>query len=135
VLAIKEEKLNLVELLKQHNDELGQGVSKGVVAALEAKLDVKIPNDFKEYLIKYNYAELYGDPIYGANSQLTGLDLYQNNKHQEHLKYGFLEVFSNSIDGSIYIRPDSGAVYTAGYQQPIALNFTEYVRMILANDS
>jgi hypothetical protein len=127
--------VGLIELLEEHSDEFGEGVSRGVVSALEAKLDIKLPEDFREYLIKFNYAEIYGDPIFGINHQMTHIDIYTQNKHEDHFYYGFVAIFTNDIDGTIFIRPDSGAIYNASYSVPLAKNFTEFVRMILANDS
>lgn len=127
--------MNLIELLEDHSDEFGKGVSRGAVSALEAKLDIQLPKDFKEYLVKYNYAEIYGDPVYGINHQMTHIDIYTQNKYEDHFHYGFLAIFSNDIDGTIFIRPDSGAIYNASYSVPLAQNFTEFVRTILANDS
>ena len=71
-------------------------------------------------------------PIIGG---IAGRFLYTQNKHEDHFHYGFLAIFSNDIDGTVFIRPDSGAIYNASYSVPLAQNFTEFVRMILANDS
>ena len=43
--------MNLVEILKEHSEELGEGVDKSLVSDLEERLDIVIPIDFKEYLI------------------------------------------------------------------------------------
>ena len=50
--------MSLVEILKEHSTELGEGVDKRLVSDLEAKLDIIIPEDFKEYLYALNYAEV-----------------------------------------------------------------------------
>ncbi len=124
--------MNLVELLQEHSEEIGEGKSVQAIKALEAKLDISFPNDFKEYLVELNYSEIFGDPIYGINSVETEFDIYAQNKHEEHFKYGFLLVFSNDIDGTIFIRPDNGAVYNASFVKPIASSFTEFVKKVLA---
>jgi hypothetical protein len=82
-----------------------------------------------------NYAEIYGDPIYGINPDDKMLDLYNQNKSKEHFRHGFLEVFANDIDGVVYIRPDTGAVYNASFSKPIAKSFAEFVDLIVNQGS
>ncbi len=127
--------MNLVEILKEHSEELGEGVDKSLVSELEARLDIVIPKDFKEYLFELNYAEVFGDPIYGINPDDELIDLYRQNKSKDHFRDGFLEVFANDIDGTIYIRTDTGAVYNAGFAKPIANSFTEFIEIIIKQSS
>jgi hypothetical protein len=123
--------VRLVELLKNHTDELGDGISSKSISDFEARLSIKLPEDFKGYLKELNYAEVFGDPIYGLNSEDTMIDLYAQNKNKEHFRHGFLEIFSNDIDGTIYIRPDTGAVYNAAFDQPLAKSFADFIEIIL----
>ena len=123
--------MNLVEMLKEHSEEVGTGVDKKMVSDLEARLGITIPKDFKEYLYELNYAEIFSDPIYGINPDDSMLDIYTQNKSKEHFRHGFLEVFANDIDGVIYIRPDTGAVYNASFEKPIASSFTEFLKIVL----
>ena len=95
--------MQLLESLKEHSEELGDGISPVAISDLEARLDIALPDDFKEYLKAYNYAEIFGDPIYSINPELEDVDLYTQNKNKEHLRHGFLEVFANDIDGTIYM--------------------------------
>ena len=127
--------MNLVEILKEHSEELGEGVDKSLVSDLEARLDIVIPNDFKDYLFKLNYAEVFGDPIYGINPDDEMIDLYSQNKSKDHFRHGFLEVFANDIDGTIYIRTDTGAIYNASFTKPIANSFTEFIEIIIKQSS
>lgn len=123
----------MIEELKDHSpSKFGSGVSNILVKDLEARLDIALPIDFKEYLVTLNYAELYGDPIFGINSDMKGIDLYSQNKHKEHFKYGFLYIFDNDIDGAIFLRPDTGAIYNACFSQPVAKNFFEFVKKVLS---
>ena len=124
--------MKLVELLKSHSDELGDGISSKSISDFEARLSIKLPEDFKSYLNELNYAEVFGDPIYGLNSEDDMIDLYAQNKNKEHFRYGFIEVFCNDIDGTIYIRPDTGAVYNAAFGQPIAKTFTDFIEVLLS---
>ena len=118
--------MGLIDILKEHSEELGKGVDKKLVSDLEARLGIVIPEDFKEYLYALNYAEVFGDPIYGINPDDEMLDIYSQNKSKEHFRHGFLEVFANDIDGVIYIRPDTGAVYNASFAEPLAKSFTDF---------
>ena len=59
------------------------------------------------------------------------IDLYSQNKSKDHFHRGFLEVFANDIDGVVYIRTGTGAVYNAGFGQPIARSFTDFVEIFL----
>lgn len=128
--------MSLIKKLEEHSTELGEGVGKKLISDLEAKLLITIPLDFKNYLLKLNYAELYGDPVYGIhrNEELSYIDLYTANKFQEHFRYGFLNVFTNDLDGTIFIRPDTGAVYNASFITPLAASFTEFVEYVLTDD-
>jgi hypothetical protein len=123
--------VNLIEILKAHSSKVGQGQSIKKVHDLEARLNIDLPQDFTDYLIGLNYAEIFDDPIYGINPEIKRLDIYEKNKHKEHFKFGFLEVFSNDIDGTVYIRPDTGNVYNASFSMPIAKSFTEFVASVI----
>ncbi|WMS86584.1 SMI1/KNR4 family protein [Pleionea litopenaei] len=124
--------MNLIELLKDHSKELGHGVAPKKVSDLEEKLNIKLRKDFTAYLIELNYAEIFDDPVYGINPDIEQLDIYEQNRDKEHFHYGFLEIFSNDIDGTIYIRPDTGNVYNASFTQPIAKSFTEFVAKVIS---
>lgn len=124
----------VLKKIEDHSAEVGEGIGKKHISDLETKLGVSIPSDFKEYLLEYNYAELYGDPLYGIHrcETLSHIDIYSANKSQEHFRYGFLEVFTNDLDGTIFLRPDTGAVYNSSFTIPLALSFTEFIERILS---
>ena len=122
--------MNIIETLKEHSDELGEGIDAVKIKDLEARLDITLPEDFKNYLLNLNYAELYGDPIYGISPENDLIDLYSNNKEKEHFNNGFLEIFANDIDGLVYLRPDTGSVYI-DFKEPVAKSFTEFVERVL----
>jgi hypothetical protein len=63
----------------------------------------------------------------------SSIDLYSQNKHQEHFKYGFLAVFNSDIDGTLFLRQENGAVYNASFSQPIATSFTGFIKDVLSN--
>lgn len=124
--------MDLITTLKQHSAETGSGINIAIVRDLEARLNIQLPDDFKTYLTTLNYAELFDDPIYGIHPDNSMLDLYSQNKHKEHFRYGFIEIFSSDIDGTIYLRPDSGAIYNASFTQPVAVSFTAFVQQVLS---
>ncbi|MEE9303365.1 MAG: SMI1/KNR4 family protein [Thiotrichaceae bacterium] len=124
--------MKFIERLQRHSAEnLGAGVSKRQIKDLEARLNILLPDDFREYLRILNYAELFGDPLFGINSELKELDLYARNKNADHFKYGFLAIFANDIDGMIFLRADTGSIYNALFLTPVAGSFGGFVEMIL----
>ena len=126
----------MYEALREHNgDTLGEGVGKKIVRDLELKLDLELPIDYRNYLIACNYAELYGDPLFGIHCENTEIDIYARNHGEEHFRYGFLAIFANDIDGEVFLRPDSGAIYNAAFQKPIARSFNEFVELLLSQGS
>lgn len=126
----------MIELLKLHcPDNIGNGISKNRIRDLELRLNISLPSDFKLYLEKLNYAELFGDPIYGINDDNKMIDLYTQNKNKDHFKYGFLEFFTNDLDGTMFLRPDTGAVYNAAFMKPVSSSFSEFVKYIIAESS
>ena len=123
--------MKLNQLLEDHSDELGKGVSLNAINDLEAKLNIELPTEFIDFLLKFNYAQIYSDPIYCINPLIVEIDILTQNMNKEHFKNGFLELFANDIDGTIYIRPDTGAVYNATFEAPIAQSFTKFVEAVL----
>lgn len=127
--------MKFIETLKLHSSgNLGEGVAQAQIKDLEARLDIRLPDEFREYLRVLNYAELFNDPIYGINKEQREIDLYTQNKNKDHFNYGFLEIFTNDIDGTIFLRPDTGAVYNAFFTKPIAISFGSFVELILKED-
>ncbi len=122
--------MNVIEILTNHSEEHGEGIDAVRVKDLEARLDIKLPNDFREYLLKLNYAEIFNDPIYGIHGKDKMLDLYTQNKYKEHFNHGFLAIFNNDLDGTVFLRPDTGAIYL-GFSEPAEKSFTDYVHRAL----
>ncbi|QUH28552.1 SMI1/KNR4 family protein [Vallitalea guaymasensis] len=118
--------------LKAHSEEnIGSGVELVRIRDLEKKLNVSLPEDFVAYLQEMNYAEIHGDPIYGIHNDMPSIDIAEQNIGKEHFRYGFLEIFCNDIDGTIFLRPDNGRIYNASFQEPIADSFKKFVEMLL----
>ncbi|TBN06577.1 hypothetical protein EYD45_01445 [Hyunsoonleella flava] len=100
--------------LKQHSaDNLGQGTDENLILQLEAVLDIKIPDQFRVYLLEVGYAEIFGDEIYSiyeVPDLIPCNGLHWMNKDNPHISRGFLEFFSNDIDGTFYINCSTGQV-------------------------
>ena len=128
--------MTMIDALWKHNGgSLGESVGKKAVRDFELRMGVALPADYRKYLMACNYAELYGDPLFGFHRKNTEIDLYARNHREEHFRYGFLAIFANDIDGVVYLRPDSGAVYNAAFQEPIAGSFNEFVELLLSQES
>jgi len=113
---------------------LGKRVSKSQIRDLEVRLDIEIPKEFKQYLLQFNYAELYRAPIFGIQKDNLEINLYSRDLRTDHFKHGFLQIFSSDIDGAIYLRPDAGAVYR-GFSKPVAKGFNAFIDIVLNNGS
>lgn len=120
------------KLISHSGEEIGSGIEEVRIRDFELKLNIQVPDEFRAYLKELNYAELYSDPIYGIDSDLSYLDLYIQNHGKEHLRYGFLEIFNNDIDGTIFLRLDNGKIYNGAFQAPIAESFTDFIQKILS---
>ncbi len=59
------------------------------------------------------------------------IDIYSQNKGKEHFNYGFLEIFCNDIDGTVYMRVDNGMIYSTSFMLPIAESFSNFLNKIL----
>jgi len=95
--------------LKEHSqDNLGSGTEEFKIQKLEEILEMKIPNEYRAFLLEIGYAELYGDQIYSIYNvpdDIPCQGLHWMNKGNELLSDGFIEFFHNDIDGiSIFIR-------------------------------
>ena len=124
---------SMIQLLREHSSEnLGSGTQKKLIRDLEVRLDILLPKDFKKYLLSLNYAELFGDPIFGINPEIKDIDLYSQNKDKAHFDYGFLYIFHSDIDGGIYLRPDTGAIYNSFFRSPVAKNLLDFIEKILS---
>jgi len=122
----------IIQILSNHSSSnLGSGTHKKDIRDLEVRLDITLPKDFKVYLLSLNYAELFGDPIFGINPEIKDIDLYTQNKEKEYFKYGFLHIFHSDIDGSVFLRPDTGAIYNSFFGAPVAKNLLDFITKVL----
>lgn len=127
--------MDWIESLKLHNPrQLGKGIPKTFIKDLEVRLNIGMPEELERFLLELNYATLYDDPIFGINRENPEIDLYERNVNAEHFRYGFLEIFSSDIDGAVYIRPDTGLIYSSAFLQPISPNFSRFVESLLADN-
>lgn len=121
--------------LKEHSEEnLGNGSEESLIQKLEAELNIKFPIEFRFFLKKMGYAEIYGNEIYSIyeipdTTPCNGLDWM--NKHNPYLSKGFIEFFSNDIDGTFYINQDSGKIYLNSDSNFFAESFSKFIEKIL----
>jgi len=122
----------MFENIKEHSqDNFQSGADKVRIKDLERKLNIKLPKEYKRFLEEINYAELFGDPFYGFHNQMPEIDIYTKNHQKEHLQYGFLEIFNNDIDGTVYIRLDNGKVYI-DFIEPVAESISDFIDKLLS---
>ncbi len=123
----------ILSLLKNHSEYIGDGIDENIIIKVEEKLDIKIPNEYRLFLLNIGYAEIYGDVIYYVDEEEGIVELidYQNQNNQ-YLEQGFLEFFSNDIDGWFYINIDNGKVYLREIDNLFANSFNDFIVKMLS---
>jgi hypothetical protein len=125
---------NVVELLKEHSiDNLGTGNSEDRIVQLEEILGIQIPTEYRDFLKEVGYAEIFGDEIYSIYDDYDTpcLGIYQQNKNNKELKNGYLEFFSNDIDGTFYIKLETGEIRLNSTDNLFAKSFNEFLQKII----
>ncbi len=124
----------ILSLLKNHSECIGDGIDENIIIKVEEKLDIKIPNEYRLFLLNIGYAEIYGDVIYYVDEEEGIVELidYQNQNNQ-YLEQGFLEFFSNDIDGWFYINIDNGKVYLREIDNLFANSFNDFIVKMLSS--
>jgi len=57
-----------VDMIASHSAEnLSNGVSDERVRAAEAELGITFPDEYREYLLRFSYGEIFGDPLFGCH--------------------------------------------------------------------
>ncbi|WP_282125539.1 SMI1/KNR4 family protein [Marinifilum flexuosum] len=124
-----------LKLLKEHSsDNLGIGVSEEQINQLEESLDIQLPQEYKDFLVEIGYAEIYGDEIYSIYEipdTETCKGIHWTNTHNELLSDGFIEFFSNDIDGTFYIESNTGKVFLNDKDSEYAKSFYEFLELII----
>ncbi len=123
------------KLLKEHSkDYLGEGTSKEEIQKFEELLNIKLPQEFYKYLLEIGYAEIYGDEIYSIYEipdNIACKGLHWMNHNNQLLKEGFLEFFSNDIDGTFYLELNSGKVYRNSNNELFSNSFSEFTNSLI----
>lgn len=103
------------ERLKKHaEDNLGSGTEESLIKALESDLNINLPKEYRDFLLEIGYAEIFGDEIYSiydVPDEIPCKGLSWMNKKNEFLSDGYLEFFSNDLDGVFYLKLNSGEVF------------------------
>jgi len=121
--------------LKKHSIEnIGNGTSDVKIQLLENSLNIKLPKEYRNFIEKIGYAEIYGDEIYSiyeVPDKIACNGLHWMNIRNEYLQDGYIEFFSNDIDGVFFIKTESGQVFLNGKENLFANTFSEFVDKLL----
>lgn len=121
--------------LKTHSvDSLGERCSEKEISFLEKSLKIKIPFEYRFFLKEIGYAEVYGDELYSIYSvpdEIPCKGLHWMNIRNEELSKGYIEFFSNDIDGVFYIKEDNGEIYLNSIENKITNSFSAFLLMLL----
>lgn len=121
--------------IKEHSaDNLGSGTDPAQIEKLEEAWSIQLPEDFKQFLLAVGYAEIYGDEIYSiyeVPDEIPCLGLHWMNRNNEKLRRGFIQFFSNDIDGTFYIHNATGKVYLNHVDFEFANSFSEFIDKLL----
>jgi len=124
-----------LDLLKEHSsDNLGNGTSEDEIKNLEESLNIQLPQEYKDFLIEIGYAEIFGDEIYSIYEipdTIVCKGLHWTNTHNELLSDGFIEFFSNDIDGTFYIESKTGKVFQNDKASEYAKSFNDFLNQII----
>ena len=121
---------DVLELIKKHSeDNIGEGTSEVKIEKLEEKLNIQLPKEYRNFLKKIGYAEIFGDEIYSiyGNEDVPCLGIYYQNRNNEDLKKGYLKFYSNDIDGVFYINIYSGEISLNSIENKFAKSFNQFI--------
>ena len=121
--------------LKEHSeDNLGSGTEEELILRLEKLWGVNFPKVFRKFINEIGYAEIFGDEIYSiyeVPDLIPCSGLHWMNMKNEELLNGFIEFFSNDIDGVFYIHNETGKVYLNSTLNKYSETFIEFYSKLL----
>lgn len=121
--------------LKEHSrDTLGSGTEESKIQSLELDLNIKLPAEFRNYLLEIGYAEISGDEIYSiyeVPDKFPYQGLHWNNIDNPMLSHGYLEFFSNDTDGVFYLNLTSGEIFINDIDSWFADSFSSFIKRLL----
>jgi hypothetical protein len=126
--------IDALDLIKIHSAEnLGEGTPEEKIVKLEEKLKVQIPTEYRNFLKKIGYAEIFGDEIYSiyGSGNIPCLGIYYQNKNNRELEKGFLEFFSNDLDGVFYLNLKNGEVSCNSTENLFSKSFNKFIIKLL----
>lgn len=124
-----------IDMIAEHSAQnIFDGVNEERVQSAEAELGIKFPDEYREYLLRFNYAEIFGDPIFGCHDDegFSWCDVVNLNKGSEHLAKGFLAFISTDIDGTLYFSLSEAEIYNDMLEEPVAKNFSALIKNMLS---
>ena len=127
-------KTHPLELVKIHSaDNLGSGTSEEEILELERILEIQIPVEYRRFLKEIGYAEIYGDEIYSIYdlNNIANSGIYHQNKDSKEVEKGYLEFFSNDLDGQFYISLINGEIFLNSTENSFAKSFNEFLIKML----
>jgi len=124
-----------LERLKNHSeDNMGSGTEEILIQALESDLNIRLPKEYRDFLLEIGYAEIFGDEIYSiyeVPDEIPCKGISWMNKNNEWLSQGYLEFFSNDIDGVFYLKSDSGEVFLNSKENFFSGSFQDFINKLL----
>lgn len=121
--------------LKDHsNENIGVGIAVSLIESLESNLNIRFPDEFRQYLLEIGYAEIFGDEIYSiydVPDEIPCKGLSWMNKKNEFLSDGYLEFFSNDLDGVYYLKLNSGEVFLNSKEIFFADSFSAFLNKLV----
>ena len=121
--------------VKEHSrNNLGNGTDELKIKRLEADLKIELPKQYRDFISKIGYAEIFDDEIfsiYEIPDEIPCAGLHWMNAKNELLKSGFIKFFSNDIDGVFYIHQTTGIVYLNSENTKYAESFCNFINKIL----
>lgn len=121
-------------LIEHSTDNLGEGIDESLILKLEKSLGIKLPVQYRRFLVEIGYAEIFGDEIYSiyeVPDLIPCNGLHWMNANNDNLKSGFVEFFSNDIDGVFYIHNETGKVYLNSVETKFSDSFVEFYNKVL----
>ncbi len=127
-------KETLAQIKEHSEDNIGSGTEESKIQNLESALKIRLPKEFRDFIFEIGYAEIFGDEIYSiyeVPDDIPCKGLHWMNKDNELLSDGFLEFFSNDIDGVFYLKLDSGNVFLNTTDFLFADSFKAFINKLL----
>lgn len=128
--------MNFATLRAHSAQNLGTGTDLKQIEALEELWDLRLPESYRNFLLEIGYAEIFGDEIYSiyeVPDSVACLGLHWMNKDNPHLQQGYIEFYSNDLDGTFFISAHSGEIYLNGITNLYAASFEAFLAKLVGS--